>query len=332
MSILLVGCGYWGQNWAATLASMGELGAVCEPSYQNTLRFKETFGNINTYENLEDALAQQGIEAAVIATPATSHFQLACLCLEQGKSVLVEKPLTLHPDEAEQLVALAEERGLTLAVGHLLTYHPALLKLKTLIQKGVLGDILGVECVRINMGKVRTEENVWWSLAPHDLSIVDMLLDEPFYPVSACKRNLLRRPTIEDEVYAHLVSRSGISISIQVSWLSPIKRHETIIIGSEKIAIFEDTLPDGQELKLVDYQFEQDSQRFGSIQKGDVELVAYAPVRNLLHRQAEAFLAAVRGDASGLINDGESGRRIIQLLADVQELLRMQDTRLPVLV
>jgi len=235
MSILLVGCGYWGRNWAKTLSQMSELGAICEPSPEAARLIQADYPNIHIYADLNKALEQPDIEAVVIATPAPSHYLLAMQCLESGKSVLVEKPLTLHPNEAAELNTLAEERGLILAVGHLLTYHPALLKLKSLIQEGTLGDILGIECTRINLGKVRNEESVWWSLAPHDLSILDLLLADHFYPISACKRNLLRRFHIEDEVYAHFMSRSGIPATIKVSWLSPTKRHETIVIGSKKL-------------------------------------------------------------------------------------------------
>jgi UDP-2-acetamido-3-amino-2,3-dideoxy-glucuronate N-acetyltransferase len=321
MSVLLVGCGYWGK----TLANLGELAAICDPlaSTRNALALQ--YPHAALYADLDDALTHAGLEAVVIATPATSHYELARRCLAAGLSALVEKPLTLHPAESRDLVNFAQQQRLVLAVGHLLSYHPALNQLKTLMAQGVLGDILGVECTRINLGKVRHEENVWWSLAPHDLSIVDMLLDEPIRPVSAHKRNLLRRSTIEDEVYAHFESDSGVPISVRVSWLSPTKRHEVVITGSRKMAIFEDTLPDGQELKLIDYQFEQDGQRFGGIQQGLPELVDYEPAGNLLARQANAFLAAVRGGGQApLVNSGGCGQRVIELLADVQILLVQQ--------
>ncbi len=331
MSLLLLGCGYWGQNWARTLNEINALGAICEQSPRRVLELQQQYPNIPIYTQLETALQDPAIEGVVIASPAPSHFALAMSCLHAQKAVLVEKPLTLSPHEADLLVTMAEKEHLVLAVGHLMIYHPALQKLRELVHDGSLGDILGIELNRMNLGKVRNEENVWWSLAPHDLSILDMLLDEAFYPVSAHKRNLLQRPDIEDEVYAHFMTRSEISISIRVSWLSPIKRQELIITGTRKLAIFDDTLPEGEELRMIDYQFEADGQRFGGIQKGQSLLVPYPPAGNLLAHQAQAFLAKIRNQKATLFNSGESGARVVHYLANVQQMLDGQAERLAVL-
>lgn len=331
MSILLVGCGYWGRNWANTLKSMDELSAICESPFQADV-VQQLYPEIDFYEDLDLALAAKNVKGVVLATPATTHYLLARQCLEQGKSVLIEKPMTLHPDEARALNELAAEKGLVIGVGHLMMFHPALLKLKEIISDGVLGDILGVDCSRINLGQVRNEENVWWSLAPHDLSIVDLLVNEPLEPISAYKRNLLRRFHIEDEVNAHLMSQSQIPVNIRVSWLSPLKRHETIVTGSRKIAIFEDTLPDGQELQLIDYRFEQDGQRFGGIRRAEPICVPYEPAGNLLMREANAFLEAIHGRHDFFLNDGQNGLRVVELLADVQKILLQQEIPLPAMV
>lgn len=319
MMVLLIGCGYWGKNWAKTLFKMGKLGAICEPSAALRETLATTYPDIPLYASLDEALTHAGIGACVIATPVTTHYKVARQCLEAGKSVMVEKPITLDPMEAEELVEFAAQQGLTLAVGHLMMYQPALLKLQAMIQEGVLGDILSVQCTRVNLGKVRNEENVWWSLAPHDLSIISMLLGESFRPVSVAKMDLLGRPNIPDRVSASFVSKSGKSASIDVSWLAPVKRHETMVIGTRGIAIFEDTLPPEQKLRLLPYTLEWDGQNAGEILKDASLYVEYDVAANdLLTEEALAFIEASSGLRAHLQNDGQNGLQVVRMLAEVQ--------------
>jgi len=325
MSVLLIGCGYWGANWAKALSGMGELGAICDARPQIQADLKAKYPQAALYTDLADALKHPGIEAAIVATPVVTHCEVARLCLLAGKHVLVEKPLTLAPDEAEFLVKLAEGGGLVLAVGHLLLYHPALVKLKAMMDGGELGDILSIQCTRVNLGKVRNEENVWWSLAPHDLSIISMLLDEPLTLQSATGMALLNRPGIEDTVHVNLVSQSGKSANIQVSWLSPAKKHETLVIGSKAMAIFDDALPIGQKLQVMDYHLDRAGEQVNNIQRGETRFVDYdQPADDLLTTQANAFLAAARGQRAHLPNDGHNGLQVVQLLAEAQERMDRQ--------
>lgn len=320
MSVLLIGCGYWGANWAKALTSIGELGAICDARPQIQAELKAKYPQVALYTDLADALKHPGIESTIIATPVVSHCEVARQCLLAGKHILVEKPLTLVPEEAEFLVKLAEGGGLIIAVGHLLLYHPALVKMKDMIDDGELGDILSVQCTRVNLGKVRNEENVWWSLAPHDLSIISMLLEEPVALQSATGMNLLKRPGIEDTVQVNLLSQSGRSASIQVSWLAPVKKHETLVIGSRAMAIFEDTLPVGQKLQVLEYTLDREGQQVHGAQRGETRIVAYdQPAEDLLTTQAKAFIAATRGHRASLPNDGRNGLQVVQLLAEAQE-------------
>lgn len=324
MTVLLVGCGYWGKNWAKALYNMGELGAICEASPRLQAQLKEQYPDIPLYADLETALAHQGIEAAVVATPVVTHLNIARQCLQAGKHTLVEKPLTLDPDEAEQLIRLSEASGLVLAVGHLLMYQPALLKLQELIQQGELGELLSVHCTRINLGKVRNEENVWWSLAPHDLSILSMLLGEPFSPVAAAKMLTLQRSDIEDSVYASFETPSGKTASIHTSWLLPTKRHETVVVGTKKIAIFEDTQPVERKLQLLEYDLPRNGDEFGDIRRGESTFVHYdIPADDLLTTEAKAFLQAARG-GKPLQNDGANGLQVVRMLDEVQSMLDRQ--------
>lgn len=319
MSILLIGCGYWGQNWAKTLSKMSELSAICEPSTALRVRLAETFPQIAIYADLNEALQHPGIEAVVIATPVPTHREVARQCLLSGKSVLVEKPLTLDPDEAHELVKLADGCGLILAVGHLLLYQPALIALKALMDAGELGDILSVQCTRVNLGKVRNEENIWWSFAPHDLSILSLLLGEPLRLKSASKLNILQRARLEDTVYASFSTPSGRQASVHVSWMSPIKRHETVVIGSKRMAIFEDTLPAEQKLQLIEYDLDRTGDQIQGVAKGRSRYIEYhQPADDLLTLQAKGFLAAVRGEIADIPNNGENGLQVVQMLSDVQ--------------
>lgn len=322
MSILLIGCGYWGQNWAKTLSKIGELGAICEPSEALRNRIAEQFPQIRLYADLTEALSTADVEAAVIATPAHTHRAIARQCLLAGKSVLVEKPLTLDPDEADELVRLADGCGLILAVGHLLLYQPALIALKALMDAGELGEILSVQCTRVNLGKVRNEENCWWSLAPHDLSIISLLLGEPLQLKSAMKLNLLQRPGLEDTVYASFSTSSGRQASVHVSWMSQVKRHETVVIGSKKMAVFEDTLSPDQKLQLIDYELNCNGDQVSGVSKGEAHYVAYAqPEEDLLTTEARGFLDAVRGERAKIPNDGENGLQVVLMLSEVQRYL-----------
>jgi UDP-2-acetamido-3-amino-2,3-dideoxy-glucuronate N-acetyltransferase len=329
MSVLLIGCGYWGANWAKALAGLGELGAICEASPEIQQTLKTGYPQVPLFTDLADALRYPGLEAAVVATPVMTHMEVARQCLLAGKHVLVEKPLALDPEEAEFLAKLAEGGGLILAVGHLLLYHPALIQLKALMDAGALGEILSVQCTRVNLGKIRNEENVWWSLAPHDLSIISLLLgestdDEPLTLQSVSGLSLLKRPGLEDSVQAHLLSASGKSASVQVSWLAPVKKHETLVIGSQAMAIFDDALPAGQKLQILEYDLSQDGQRVQHIQRGESRFVDYEsfmtqPNEDLLTTQAKAFLQAIRGQRHALPNDSQNGVQVVRLLWEVQQ-------------
>jgi UDP-2-acetamido-3-amino-2,3-dideoxy-glucuronate N-acetyltransferase len=274
---------------------------------------------------LEKALQLPGVEAVVLATPVVTHRVMAEQCLRAGKHVLAEKPMTLHAHESAELVQIAEECERVLAVGHLLLYQPALLKLKELIAQGELGDILTVQCTRINLGKVRNEENVWWSLAPHDLSIISYLLEEPLTPVQAFKLNSLKRDQVEDTVYAAFQTPSGKEASVHVSWLSPIKKHETLVIGTKQIAIFDDTLPPEKKLTLLPYSLDRSGDIVQNIAKGESVSIPFEVGSDLLTREAQAFIDAVRGTRNALPNDGQNGLQVVQLLEEVQTILNQRN-------
>lgn len=333
MSTLLIGCGYWGQNWAKTLFRLGELGAVCDPRPAIQEMIQIQYPGVATYNTPEEALKHSGIEAVIVATPVVTHLEVGRLCLEAGKSVLIEKPMTLSAQESEILVHLAKEKNQVLAVGHILMHHPALLKLQSLIRSGELGEVRSVQCTRVNLGKIRNEENVWWSLAPHDLSILSLLLEESFDPVQALKMPLLGRSNLPDTVMAQFVTPSGRFGSVHVSWLQPVKKHETLVIGTKKMAIFEDTQPQGQKLTLIDYTLDIDPkdphQLVQNVSKGEVCFVDYEMPDELLALEAKAFLNAVRTGAS-LPNHGENGLHVVRMLETVEQMMNANAKKTPI--
>lgn len=322
MSILLVGCGYWGNNWAKTLAKLNLLEGVCDPRPAVQAELKQRYPDVRLWDDFPMALSETQASAVVLATPVLTHYEMARQCLGADRSVLVEKPLTLDPDDALALVHLAEQSQLTLAVGHLLLYQPALIELKRMMVSGELGEIIGIQSTRVNLGKVRNEENVWWSLAPHDLSIISMLLDEPLSVQQAYATHWLKRPQLPDAVTANLVSASGTPVNINVSWLSPVKRHETMVIGTKKIAIFEDTEPVERKLKLLDYDLHWDHKTVSSLQSGQTAFVAYPPAEDdLLTLQAKAFFQASQDKRYSIPNNGCNGLQVVQVLSQIQAIL-----------
>jgi UDP-2-acetamido-3-amino-2,3-dideoxy-glucuronate N-acetyltransferase len=329
MTVLVVGCGRWGRNWVKTLHQMGELGAIVEPSPEIREPLYQQYPGLPIFDNLGEGLYHEGIEAVIVATPVVTHLDVAKACLMAEKHVLVEKPLALKTEEAEQLVSLAAEHHVTLAVGHLLMHHPALLKLRDMIRAGELGDILSVQCTRVNMGKVRNDENAWWSLAPHDISILSLLLEEDFIPYSASRMDLLKRPSLEDTFIATFQTPSGRWGSVHVSWLSPMKKHETIVIGSEKIAVFEDTQPKEHKLALYDYKIERDGDLIEDIRRCDVQYVDYDMPDELLAVEAKAFIAAFR-EGAPLPNDGQNGLHVVKMLEIVQHQLDAKENVIPI--
>lgn len=329
MSILLVGCGYWGQNWAKTLYRLGELAAVCDPRPSIHQMVQENYPGTALYEDVAQALKDPNVEAVVVATPVFTHLEVGQACLEAGKAVLVEKPLTVNTADAQKLVNLARQKGLVLAVGHILMHHPALMALRDLIQSGELGEVRSVQCTRVNLGKVRNEENVWWSLAPHDLSILSLLLAESFEPLRTVQMPLLGRASLPDTVMAQFVTPTGRFGAIHVSWLHPVKKHETLVIGTKKMAIFEDTQPAGQKLALVDYTLDpaegkSPTGEIQSVQKGETTYISYPMADELLALEAKAFIEAFR-NGTPLPNDGENGLHVVRMLETVQHMMEHPD-------
>lgn len=240
--VACIGAGRWGRNLVRNFHALGALAAVCDSDPDRRALATSQFPGVAVFSRVEDLLADRGIDAVAIATPARTHAALARAALEAGKDVFVEKPLALSVVEGQELVDLARARGRILMVGHLLWYHPAVLRLRELVQGGELGRILYVYSNRLNLGQVRREENILWSFAPHDISVILGLVGEFPDEVRAHGGSYLHR-RVADVTVTWLSFPSGVRGHVFVSWLHPFKEQKLVVVGDRKMAVFDDTSP-----------------------------------------------------------------------------------------
>jgi predicted dehydrogenase len=283
-SVAVVGCGAWGRNLARNFAELGELAAVVDRDGARRAEIAGRFGARAL--SLDEAVADAGIGAFCIATPPSTHYAIGMAALGAGKHLLVEKPLTLDRAEAEALAREAAARGLVLMVGHILRYHPAFRRLEALATEGALGRLRRIHASRLNLGAIRAEEDALWCLAPHDVSMILALArDLPQTVTGFAERPLGRAPA--DAAAVRLGFAGGLSAMIQVSWLHPVKEHRLSVIGSEAMAVFDDTRPWGDKLVLYRHRVGPDL----AIARGEPEPVA-VPEGEPLKEECRHFLAA----------------------------------------
>jgi predicted dehydrogenase len=322
--VAVIGAGAWGINHVRAFARTkgAQLNLVCDASDACRERAGALAPHVRQGMDLHDALAADDVDAVVLATPARDHAEHARLALHAGKHVFVEKPLALCAADAQAVVALADTRHLTLMVGHLMLYHPAVAYLKTLISAGGLGRIFYVYSLRVNLGRVRQDENALWSLAPHDMSMISYLLDDEPESVSARGGTYLQH-NIEDVVFVNLKFRSGVSAQIQVSWLDPRKERRLTIVGSQKMVEFDDVHP-VEKLRIYDKGVDRpppftDYAQFLSIRNGDIHIPQVSMVEPL-EVECRHFVECVEQGKRPL-TDGASALRVVRVLEAAQRSL-----------
>jgi UDP-2-acetamido-3-amino-2,3-dideoxy-glucuronate N-acetyltransferase len=241
-SIAIIGSGYWGKNLVRNFHSLGTLKLVCDKNETVLSNLKNQYDGIETCLALTDVLSRDYLDGVVISTPAETHFNMVREVLLAGKHVYVEKPLVLRVEEGEELIQLARESNKVLMVGHLLQYHPVFVRLKELASSGDLGRINYIYSHRLNLGKIRREENILWSFAPHDISMILALAGEDPESVLTTGAYYLHQK-IADVTTTHLEFPSGLRAHIFVSWLHPFKEQKLVVVGDHKMAVFDDTQP-----------------------------------------------------------------------------------------
>lgn len=320
----VVGPGYWGKNLVRNFHALGALRAVCDTQPGTLKDIQEKYG-VKTTAALEDILLDSAIDAVVISTPAVLHYEFVKRALLGGKDVFVEKPLALQVPEARELVELARDRNRILMVGHILEYHPAILELKRLIGCGELGKIQYIYSSRLNLGKLRTEENILWSFAPHDISAMLFLLGELPSQVSTHGGSYLN-PPIVDTTLTSCEFKSGVKAHIFVSWLNPLKEQKLTIVADRKMAVFDDM---ERERKLMLYSHRINWVDRMPIAEKDAGQVVQLSAVEPLRVECEHFIDCVRLRVHPR-TDGESALKVLQVLEACENSLRERGR--PVLV
>ncbi len=315
ISVAVAGMGYWGKNLVRNFHQLGVLHSICDSEPGREKVIHETYPDVSFSQNFDNILNDDSMDAVAIATPAATHYHLVKQSLNAGKDVFVEKPLALSTTEGEELVKLAKDTKRILMVGHILLYHPAIRKLTEIVKNGDLGQIRYVYSNRLSMGKIRTEENILWSFAPHDISVILRLLGE--YPETlACRGGGYISQDVSDVTISTMNFPSGVRGHIFVNWLHPFKEQRLVVVGSEKMAVFEDTAE--KKLRLYPHQVEW-KDRVPTAIKGepiDVDLPEEEPLKN----ECQHFIDSV-SKRSNPLSDGEEGLRVLSILNLFQESL-----------
>lgn len=320
----VVGYGYWGPNLVRNLARLpdAELVVACDTSEANLTKFTTAYPDVPTTPEVGVLLAEYGLDAVVVATSAPSHYEIAAAVLDAGLHCYVEKPLTLTSAHAEDLIERADAAGVVLMVGHLMVYHSAVNYIKGVIDSGELGDILYLYAQRLNLGKVRTSENSFWSLAPHDVSVVHYLLGEAPDSVSATGAAYVNLG-VEDTVFANLHFPSGRMANIHVSWLDPHKIRKFTIVGTKKMLVFDD-MEATEKVWIYDKGVEpKEALAYGedlTLRFGDIS-VPYLKMAEPLGIEVQHFLDCCRsGDTPR--SSGRDGLAVVRVLEAVDESIR----------
>lgn len=314
--VAVVGSGYWGKNLVRNMNELGALGMICDSQADTLAALGAQYQGCRLVHAYSEVLRAEEIRGVVIATPAETHAGLVREALLAGKDVFVEKPLCLSVADGQALIALAKERGRVLMVGHLLWYHPAVLKLQELIVQGELGRIQYLYSNRLNLGKIRREENILWSFAPHDISVILGLLKEMPESVQALGGNYLH-PHIADVTTSLLAFPNGVRAHIFVSWLHPYKEQKLVVVGEGKMAVFDDT---EKKDKLLLYPHSIDwKDNLPVPSKAEAQTVAL-DWEEPLRAECQHFLDCIVTRRTPR-TDGEEGLRVLTVLQQCQDAL-----------
>jgi predicted dehydrogenase len=317
----VVGLGYWGPNLARNFAAIAgcELAWLCDGDADRLESVGASLPRARRTGSLDELLEDRDLDAVVLATPVPSHAELAERALAAGKHCFVEKPLAQTVADAERAVAAAERSRRTLMVGHLLEYHPGVAKLKQIADGGELGEIHYIYSNRLNLGKLRADENALWSLGAHDVSVLLHLAGEEPHELEARGESYMR-PGVEDVVFGFLRFPSGLAAHLHLSWLDPHKERRFTVVGSRRMATFDD-MDLERKVTVYDKGFDQAAGSWGEYitRSGDIWSPSI-PNREPLRLECEHFVACLR-EGHTPVSDGHSGLRVVRVLAGLQERL-----------
>lgn len=325
MKTAIIGCGYWGPNYVRIFNEIDDsnLLYIADVDHKKLAKVVKN-SDIKITKNYEKILEDDEVEAVVISTPSSTHYKIAKDCILKDKHVLVEKPLTLSSKESKELIELAESRKKLLMVGHTFIFNPAVQKLKEYIKNGTLGEIHYLSFVRTGLGPVRKDVNAMWDLAPHDISILNYLLESTPSKVSARGEWYIQQG-IEDVVFLNLKFENKILANIHASWLNPQKVRQVTVVGSKKMAVFDD-VSQTEKLVLFDkgVQKEYTYASYGEFQlklrSGDI-LIPDIKMTEPLKNECIHFIECIKNNKKP-ITDGRSGLEVVRILEMAQESLK----------
>jgi predicted dehydrogenase len=320
----VVGLGYWGPNLARNFAAIAgcELAWLCDASAEARGRLQASFPAARASGEIAALLDDETLDAVVLATPVPTHAELAIAVARAGKHCFVEKPLATNAADAQRAVDAAAEAGRILMVGHLLEYHPAVERLKELIDGEELGELFYIYGNRLNLGQLRKDENALWSLGAHDVSVALRLIGEEPEECLAHGASYVREG-VQDVVFCYLRFPSGVVAHLHLSWLDPHKERRITVVGAQKMATFDDMLIEGK-LTIYDKGFDEDTRSWGEyIARSGDTFSPRIPNREPLRIECEHFIDCIRSGASPR-SDGHSGLRVVRVLEQLQQALDSQ--------
>lgn len=322
--LALIGGGYWGKNLARNFLSLGVLHTICDSRRETLDSYGEEYKTVKKVIDPDELSVDKSIKRVAIAAPASLHYKIARQCLLAGKHVYVEKPLCLDTNEALELISLAEKSQLTLMVGHLLQYHPCIAKLREMVASGELGRLFYITSNRLNLGKIRSEENALWSFAPHDISVILGLAGKVPDTVQCTGENYLT-PGVADTTLTQLSFSGGLRAHIYVSWLNPFKEQKLTVVGSDGMAVFDDTKPWPEKL-LVYRDYLQWENGRTPVAKKSSAIPILVPELEPLREECNHFIEC---SASGKmpLTDGHEGLRVLQVLDAAQRSMENRGER-----
>lgn len=324
VKVAVVGAGYWGINHVRSFARLPgcELALVCDSDAKHRERAAGLAPSARLCSNFAEVLADPSIEAVVLATPAVLHAEQGAAALRAGKHVLVEKPMALTSADAQTLLQAADASKKVLMVGHLMLYHAAVLRLREMIQTGYIGDVYYLYALRVNLGKLRSDENAMWSLGPHDVSIILFLLDQLPVTVAARGQSYLQRG-VEDVVFLNLQFGDGKMAQIQLSWLDPRKERRLTVVGERRMVELDDAHPT-EKLRIYDKGFDKPPEftQFGeflTVRQGDIS-IPHLDLPEPLQVECKHFIECIRTGKTPR-SGGQEGLAVIKVLEAAQRSL-----------
>jgi UDP-2-acetamido-3-amino-2,3-dideoxy-glucuronate N-acetyltransferase len=308
-NIAVVGCGYWGKNLVRNFSELEVLSSICDPNTEIANKYAGQYNVKNS--SFIEIINDLNIKGVVLAVPAPLHASMAIEAMNKGKHVFVEKPIAMNETEAELMITTAKKNNVKLMVGHLLQYHPIFKKILKIVNANEIGELNYIYSNRLSFGKIRTKEDIIWSFAPHDISMILSLAgQDPEFIIT--KSTSIIQKNIADTATIHMEFKSGLKSHISVSWLHPYKEHKLVVSGKSAMLVFDDTKPWNEKLALYPYEVVS-SKGIINLKKSDVKYLE-VPEEEPLKNECQDFIDVVEKNIKPM-TDGAEGLRVVKVLS-----------------